>query len=962
IEGFVEHVLQHCAIRTGGVSSALFLHDPETNTLGMAACVLHGVPVDVVTDERVAMWRSVDAEVSPLWRVMCESPTEYYIQRPDSDTPIDWPGAPEWHKSMGHRLVLCIPVRVGATPLGFTAVCYAQPSALTDARIELARAFGQLTAAALELTRLSEHATAAALAEERQLAAIQHAASLEEVNAILRDSLRRMSARSNVDDFLGFVLEKVAAAVQASHVHLFRFDASKQTLTLHLSWLEGELRHGPSGEELPLWAAPFSVDVTPAWKLMVEDRKFFSPENTPVPAAEFAWPGAMEWLQRRNASDAAHTVLFVADEPVGSIGLTFTGGKRLKPEAQPLVQALAQQAAIALRLSELADRATTVAVAHERERSAQERLAELTEANAIMRRSVVSLADNPQLESFLGTLLVETCRVTRAKAAHLFVIQPENPALMRMLTRAANGRVHSAADSGGDPAFLWAPMDSTWCCELFTPHRPRDVKRMDVVSAPDEAMCSEAREWYRSQGYATCTVLPVFVSGAPAGVIVVFFSGEQQSSGRDKEILEVLLTQVELGLQLSRLAEAAKGEAVRAAVASERQNAAEDRAREVNEVNRALQATISTLAANPTLESFIAHVLRVVTSRLSAQSSAFWLSGEEPGAVLQIEHPEPAGISRRTTASAQWHASRLHHLEANRDLRVITDPQQFTLHDDADLEGIRSLLLIPLALSEEILGCLVVRSASRTVYEAGELELVQALANQAMLAVQLSRLAKKAEVAAVMEERNRLAREIHDILAQGLTGIVLMLEAAKSYLVTPSPDSAAEPLQSALELARESLAEARRSVNALRPASLDSGGLDAAFEQLAGRHQQLTGATVTLDLAPERPQISPEVEVNLLRIVQEALSNAARHARATHIRIELSYENGRLRLAVIDNGRGFDPVALEPAQMIGITGMRERAARAGGELSVRSQPGTGARVTAVIPVTDENAIRTISYS
>jgi len=212
---------------------------------------------------------------------------------------------------------------------------------------------------------------------------------------------------------------------------------------------------------------------------------------------------------------------------------------------------------------------------------------------------------------------------------------------------------------------------------------------------------------------------------------------------------------------------------------------------------------------------------------------------------------------------------------------------------------------------------------------------------------------------AVLEERTRLAREIHDTLAQQLTGIVLELEAADTLLNRGSEGRARSSVDKARELARGALQEARRSVWNLRPAPLSATGLVAAIGHEVEAWEERTGipARFKARAVPQHPSLSPTAEVALLRIGQEALSNAARHGHPEHVDVELRAHRQELVLSVTDDGVGFDPAADAPRDdCFGLDGMAERARNAGGTLTVVSSPGRGTTVTTRLPLTEPVAI------
>lgn len=205
---------------------------------------------------------------------------------------------------------------------------------------------------------------------------------------------------------------------------------------------------------------------------------------------------------------------------------------------------------------------------------------------------------------------------------------------------------------------------------------------------------------------------------------------------------------------------------------------------------------------------------------------------------------------------------------------------------------------------------------------------------------------------AVLTERNRMAREIHDTLAQGFTGIVVQLEAAEDVLVN-APEEAQEHLAQARRLARASLGEARRSVWALRPQALEGADLPTALAASSREISAVTHIQVYFMVSGTPRALPSEVESNLLRVGQEALNNAVMHSGAREIVTELAFDPRKLRMRVADDGRGFDPEAPVSVEGggFGLISMRERVESLGGQMSVRSAHGQGTEVLVEVPVT-----------
>lgn len=250
-----------------------------------------------------------------------------------------------------------------------------------------------------------------------------------------------------------------------------------------------------------------------------------------------------------------------------------------------------------------------------------------------------------------------------------------------------------------------------------------------------------------------------------------------------------------------------------------------------------------------------------------------------------------------------------------------------------------------LRIHERMQSLSVQRAATIAQLEESNARLADALAENAALQRQLLVQAREA---GVLDERQRLAREIHDTIAQGLAGVITQLQAAEQSL---DPVRARDHRERAADLARASLEEARRSVRDLAPRELEQDALPTALSRLVAGWSEASGVHAELELVGAWRPLHDEVESTLLRVAQESLTNVARHAGATRTVVTLSTMDEVVALDVRDDGRGFAPE--EPvtgtAGGFGIVGMRHRAQRLAGELAVESAPGEGAAVSVRLP-------------
>ncbi|HEX5574721.1 MAG TPA: GAF domain-containing sensor histidine kinase [Gemmatimonadales bacterium] len=256
---------------------------------------------------------------------------------------------------------------------------------------------------------------------------------------------------------------------------------------------------------------------------------------------------------------------------------------------------------------------------------------------------------------------------------------------------------------------------------------------------------------------------------------------------------------------------------------------------------------------------------------------------------------------------------------------------------------------VPLAVGERRLGMINVASRDWRVLSENELNLLSTAGALVSLAVERSRLEAAGARALAAEERNRLAREIHDTLAQSLAALTMQLEVVDARAADQGDRRLSGAAARSLELARSALEEARRSVLELRAAPLEGRTLTEALKHLASEVPDAGALEVrvaTDGMAGE--ELPAAVALGLYRIAQQAIANVARHAGARHATIRLARDDGGVRLRVEDDGIGFDPAAV-PSGRFGLVGMSERARLLGGTLRLESSPAGGTVVEVTVP-------------
>ncbi len=373
-----------------------------------------------------------------------------------------------------------------------------------------------------------------------------------------------------------------------------------------------------------------------------------------------------------------------------------------------------------------------------------------------------------------------------------------------------------------------------------------------------------------------------------------------------------------------------------------------------------LNAIAEALNSSPGEQQALERTLSLVADLLGLETGWIWLKNSDTGRFYHAAAHNLPPYLQAPVRMTGYSCNCIGEFDQNAltprniDLIECSRLQPAVLQQAIDqTQGLAYHASIPLYFQDEPLGIINVASPAWRRLTDEELNLLSTIAYQVGIAIERARLADKDTQLARVEERARLAREIHDTLAQGLTAIALHLEGALHHLVS-NPEEAQQRIERALKMTRQSLEEARRSVLDLREASLAGKSLVAALRSLSQEFTSETGIRVRVQAAGKQ-KLALRVESELFRIAQEALTNVRRHTNASEVEIRLEGKASGVQLSVRDNGSGFDPRAVE-ADRQGIVGMRERARLLGGKLQItsRGQPPSGTTVTVTLPVLEES--------
>lgn len=280
--------------------------------------------------------------------------------------------------------------------------------------------------------------------------------------------------------------------------------------------------------------------------------------------------------------------------------------------------------------------------------------------------------------------------------------------------------------------------------------------------------------------------------------------------------------------------------------------------------------------------------------------------------------------------------------------RKVVDYPKGKLRDLVWNEGIQLVISIPLMSKGETLGAIDLGAHTLRLIGPDELALLAAIGHQIGVAVENAQLYEQAQQLATVQERNRLARDLHDSVMQSLYGMSMYSEAAVRQLESGQIDTTASHLREIQSTAQDALREMRLLIFELRPSVLKREGLTIALRSRLEAVEERVGIETTIEIDPDI-HLAPETEQELYRVAQEALNNALKHAKANHITVRLLKEHQKIILEVTDDGTGFDPSLARERGGFGFQGMKERVARLGGKLAIQSAPGKGTQIKVEVP-------------
>ena len=820
----------------------------------------------------------------------------------------------------------------------------------------------------LSMLRIAANSIGSAIQRDRTQQALlrsqqERATELEKANKALRNAIAGMARLDNLEHFLA---EMLKASIEISGAHSGAVALIEGEFIRHAvlfdrdGWIDPQIQMSRG-----LTIAPFTPELKYlAAQLVKSPFEWGIPPDDPRIMPEYR-----EFHREHNNKAIRLVPMQISDRLIGWLGLGFAEENPPIGKSFGLLKVLAEQMTMAVEMLRLSNEAQQTAIAREREQSLlvneKQRTAELEKANEALSRSLSWLAREENLNNFLEQILLEISATVKADIAHLFILhQPER--MLEIVARVVDGKlIQSPAPS--EPAIFSAPFPAD-ITPIFAMMEEQDLlltlDMLNIQPEVREITWPDNYEWHINLGRKAIGALVLKAGDRTVGFLGFGFNEKQELVGERRELVIALANQAALAILLMQLAEQSK----QSAIAHEQEQAAAARVVQLVKANAVLKQTLDVLATEPEIESSLGHVLKVSSEQLDSPSSALWLYNSfTEKFYLHLVYMDnqiiPVTDENIDILSGKWLRGRnmdkdlflKKHIRERSpviyqvdDASVVPPPLRKSLGN----MGVKTLLGIPLLLGAEIIGSFTLRFAEKRQFQAEELELTQALANQATLAIQLLRMAEESKQAAIYAERNRLAGEIHDTLAQAFTGISLQLGVVKWLIQEGS--LAIEPILDRInDIAQTGLAEARRSVWEIYPTAQEYSNLAEKISQSVEKLTSDCPIQVDLQILGSEYQVSAMIGYNLLKLAQEAITNALKHAKATKLSIILTYKDALVSLSITDNGCGFQPNLDNGG--FGLLSISERCDRIGGQLLINSILGKGTEILVEIPLEEQKS-------
>ncbi len=780
--------------------------------------------------------------------------------------------------------ILIVPVHFRGTPMGALNVGFRAGVRLDENVRRTLRAIADQAAIAVENVRLYEQS-------EKRIA------ELEAVGRVAAS----LTVVQPIEETIMALAETVVSATNAlgCSVSLFREDGSGLRFCAGSGLPEGYCEALKDAFDDPGWGPRLE-------RFTQDDRVIPMPDARTMIRLEPLYGPVHRFMDEVTWDSSIIVPLRYQGRTIGGLSGYYATGQQPREREIDFLRAVADQAAVAVRNVQLFSEV-------EQQAAEQEALASVA----------AELTYDRPLPEFLDALAANVVRSTRALACSLAFFEGSDETLYAGqnglpagFLEASTGRLVAERKAGTSLESLMGEVATT------------SAARAQMRAGGE---LSHLAEFAATVDWDVVMRAPLNYRGQPRGALVVYLPPGPEPDAGEQRFYRAIADQASVAAENARLFAAVQ-----------------ERTRQIQALYRADEELHRSLK----LDEVLAALLNVVVETMEATDAALilWEPGtirprlttartkDRPDILAAVEESiSLAGRAQFGNATAVTQGILV--VEDTRDSIEPLRSRTLTI-------GVRSVLETAITVGGEFFGILDAVYARPRSFSAEERQLFTSLAKRASLAIENARLYEQALALAAVEERQRLARELHDSVSQALYGIALGARTARTQL-DRDPIKAIEPVDYVLSLAEAGLAEMRALIFELRPESLASEGLVAALEKQIASTRARYGVAVKAEMPPE-PDLPLPVKEALYRVIQEALHNVVKHARASQVDLALVVDGEGVHLSLRDNGLGFDPDGDYPGHL-GLRSMRERIERLGGEFQITSKPGEGAHVSATLP-------------
>lgn len=851
-----------------------------------------------------------------------------------------------------------VPIRSHEESRGWVSFNWSTRHELTPAHVAILRTAANGVAAALKRqeVNLALHAEREnRLAAKRMHLAAERARAeaSEHLTALLQvvvSSSRELLDATEFEPALLRWLGRFGNAMEATRATyydtVYHEEAGRPTLRMLVEWV----RPGVTGSIPVSMSSPYVIDPRGAEEAMNQ----MTSGKSVVFHTEEARGVAREFLASQGNASVVAVPLFLEGRQYGCVSLDFA----TRTEPTPAILAVLQTAADTLASILARDQAVR-SMLDERERAAAARLEAREHALTILRTGTATLARVPDLHRFLAELMQQMIVQIGGMDAQLFLYDPERETLCASLGVTKGQAVMSAPGLvEGLPVSEPFPANVTGAWRRLV--AKRDALYFDLERDREDFWPGTV-EWHRARGHRGSVCIALMLGEEPLGMLGFICPGKDAFSTDELSMLAALAEQASLAIAVSRLAEQAKN----MAVAQERQQAAQRRVSELAAANDTLRRATAGLVADAGVGPFLCTLMAEATRLSGAKTAGIFSYNDakerlrmfalttEGAAVDLATDPRmavwrddvPDAIARRWLEQMRTRdfASFDNHMAAADHPWPISRTWHIAM-------GHRYVITVPLYAGGRLVGTFGQCFADGYDVASFDFGMTRVLANHAALALHMMRLSAEARdsatAAAVHKERNRIARDLHDTLAQGFAGVIAQLGAAEGSLDVEQIAGARAYVERAKALARHSLSEARANVHSLRPSG-EVAPLTTRLKRLIqDMGQGLTLSCAVVEAGQPWP-LTPAMDWCAYKFAQEALANTLKHSGATLFELEIRWSDRALQLSAGDNGRGLPTGKLKRG--LGLVAMAERAAEVAGSIGFGSGKSGGLVVTLELP-------------